>query len=99
MRIKNLTRTLNVDSKEARVAKILRNKVYHPFISDIHTNIYVHDPNEFVPDALKARSWMDGANAQLKLITSEEMKGIEDELKITSCKQSAARTSVLFNKL
>ena len=81
-------------SKEARVAKLFRTTVYHPFISDIRTNIYDHDPSQPIPENQRAVSWMDGANTQLKLITSEEMMELEEALKITSCKQSAARTSL-----
>ena len=36
---------------------------------------------------------MDGANAQLKLLTSEEMLELEHILKITICKHSAAHTA------
>ena len=39
-------------------------------------------------------SWMDGANAQIQLITSEESMDEEHKLKITCCKHSAARTAL-----
>ena len=47
-----------------------------------------------IPDHLQASSWMDGAHAQLQLIMSEENLEKEKDLKISSNKQSAARTVV-----
>ena len=55
---------------------------------------YGHEPGAEIADHLTVASWMDGANGQLKLITSEECMDKEKKLKITSNKQSAARTGV-----
>ena len=75
-------------SKEAKIAKLYRDTVYHPFI---HNN---WDPTTEIPDDLRAVSWMDRAQGQIKLITDEENLKKEDELKITCDKHSAARTGV-----
>ena len=50
--------------------------------------------NGHIPDNLTAVSWMDGCHGQLKLITTEDVMKTEKELKIVSCKHSAARTAV-----
>ena len=47
-----------------------------------------------IPDNLTAVSWMDGCHGQLKLITTEDVLNVEKNLKIVSCKHSAARTAV-----
>ena len=82
-------------SKESRVAKLYCLLVYHVFIDIIckHQCDYFGD-NENIPDNLRCVSWLDGANAQLKLLTSEQMLEIENKLKISICKHSAARTAV-----
>jgi hypothetical protein len=82
-------------SKESRVAKIYRTNVYHPFIQRIRKNHYdMESDNNEIPDNLTAVSWMDGCHGQLKLITTEDILKKEKELKIVSCKHSAARTAV-----
>ena len=67
--------------------------VYHPFISNICQTQYDYNSQGPIPDTLQAVSWMDGANGQLKLITSEENILLEKELKITCRKHLAARTA------
>ena len=47
-----------------------------------------------IPDSLKASCWMDGANGQLKDITTEANLLIDHQLKIDTMKHSAARTGV-----
>ena len=79
-------------SKEARVAKLYRTLVYQPFIRDIRMTQYGWSGEGPVPDDLEAVSWMDGAYAQLQQITAEENLDEEKDLKISSCKHSAART-------
>lgn len=81
-------------SKEARLAKLYRNLVYYPFISKVRQSQYQHKDGNDIPDNLQVISWMDGAHAQLKLLTDEESLKREKELKITICKHSAARTGV-----
>ena len=82
-------------SKESRVAKIYRNKVYYPFIKRICTDHYEMsaDTTE-IPDNLTAVSWMDGCHDQLKLTTTENILETEKELKIITNKHSAAGTAV-----
>ena len=81
-------------SKESHVSKLYRELVYCPFIESIRTTQYGHESGAEIADHLTVASWMDGANGQLKLITSEECMDKEKKLKITSNKQSAARTGV-----
>ena len=82
-------------SKESKVAKIYREKVFYPFIEHIRRTKYGFDGNiEDVPDFLKCVSWMDGCNSQLRLITSEKHMREEKKRKIVCCKHSAARTAV-----
>ena len=81
-------------SKEARVSALYREKVYYPFIKHIRMNFYGWDGVLPVPGHLKATSWMDGANSQMKDLTEEDRLRLEKELKIDSCKHSAARTAV-----
>ena len=50
--------------------------------------------DEPIPDNLQAISWMDGCYGQLHLTTQEDVLEFEKYLKITACKQSAARTAV-----
>ena len=86
---------LNLPCKEARVAKIYREKIYYPLIKDIRVNHYNMDPNtEVIPDNLRAISWMDGCHGQLKLITIEGVLDKEKNLNIVSDKHSPARTGV-----
>ena len=70
--------------------------IYHPFIKHIRQTKYgwTGEDGDIVPDYLRAVSWMDGANGQIKEITQEEKMMLENELKITCCKHSAARTAV-----
>lgn len=79
-------------SKEARVAKLYRELVYYPFIENIRVAYYGHDPKRDVPENLRLISWMDGCLGQLHLTTREDVLNFENGLKITTCKQSAART-------
>ena len=74
----------DVPSKEARVAKIYQEKVFYPFIQHIRKVKYglTNDNVEDIPDNLTAVAWMDGANAQIKLITGEESLRNEEKLKI-----------------
>ena len=83
----------NVQSKEARIAYLYRTKVYYPFITHIRKTQYGYEGG-VVPDNLKAVCWMDGANGQLKDIVREENLLEDEEMKIDSCKHSAARTGV-----
>ena len=84
------------ESKEARIAALYRKLVYHPFVHHIRTTQYGWDPikDPVVPDSLRAVSWMDGANGQIKEITKEERLKEEEDLKISVMKHSAARTVV-----
>ena len=83
------------ESKESRVAQIYREKVYHPFIQHIRKTKYGWDGNtDNILDHLQAVSWMDGANAQIKKITSNESLKIEEKMKVTICKHLASRTAV-----
>ena len=50
--------------------------------------------DEPIPDNLQAISWMDGCHGQLHLTTQEDVLEFEKYLKVTACKQSAARTAV-----
>ena len=50
--------------------------------------------DEPIPDNLQAISWMDGCHVQLHLTTQEDVLEFEKYLKVTACKQSAARTAV-----
>ena len=84
-------------SKDAKVAKIYRDKVYYPLIEDIRRNYYMMpEPidGEEIPPAYTAVSWMDGCHGQLSLITKEQVLDHEKNLKIISCKHSAARTAM-----
>ena len=83
-------------SKESQVASLYRQCVYYPFIKKIRKDKYNYsgDENKDIPDHLRAISWMDGCSSQLKLITSPENVMVENELNITCCKHSAARTAV-----
>ena len=81
-------------SKESRVAKIYREYVYYPFIERIRKNNYNMENTQNIPTNLTAVSWMDGCHGQLKLITTEDILNKEKDLKIVSCKHSAARTAV-----
>jgi len=80
--------------KEARVSQIYREKVYYPFINGIRMNDYGWDGIGEVPDSLRAVSWMDGANGQMSLTTSEDSLDKDSERNIRLCKHSAARTGV-----
>ena len=77
---------LSILSKESRVAKIYRERVYHPFITKLRQIYYNYEENEDepVPDWLTAVSWMDGANAQLKLMTTETCLEKEQKMKIVT---------------
>ena len=83
-------------SKESLVDELYRKKVYYPFIKKIRKEKYNFDDTtgNAIPEYLWAISWMDGCSSQLKLITSESNMQVENKLKITVCKHSAARTSV-----
>ena len=82
-------------SKESIVAQLYREMVYYPFISHIRKTRYGYDGAlEDLPDYLKCVSWMDGCNAQLRLITSETNMEKEKVRNIVCCKHSAARTAV-----
>ena len=85
---------LTPHSKEYRVASIYRKEVYRPFIHQVRVECYEMDPDGPIPDNLRAVGWMDGATSPLKFLTEEENIQIENDLKITLCKQSAARTAV-----
>ena len=80
-------------SKESRVARLHRELVYYPFIEKIRKSRYDMQGDD-VPDDLRVVSWSDGANAQIKHITNEETLKKDEDLKITNCKHSAARTAV-----
>lgn len=81
-------------SKEVRVAKLYQTLVYYPFVTDICVFQYGHKPSDPIPEHLRAVSWMDEANAQMKLITSEENMQLEKGLKITCAKYDAAYTGI-----
>ena len=84
----------NVVSKDARLAQLYRELVYYPFIFKVRQSQYQHEDDDDIADNLQVVSWMDGAHAQLKLLTDEENLKKEHKLKITICKHSAARTGV-----
>ena len=81
-------------SKESKIAQLYRKLVYYPFIKNIRISKYGHSGGDDIPDYLRAVSWMDGCNAQLKLITTAENLEVENKYKITCCKHSAARTAL-----
>ena len=84
-------------SKDAKIAKLYREKVFYPFVEDIRKNYYLMpDPvgEEEIPSSYTAISWMDGCHGQLNMTTQESVLDTEKKLKITSCKHSAARTAV-----
>ena len=84
-----------VSSKESRIAAMYRQVVYHPFVNHIRKTKYGWNGDVTdIPDYLRVISWMDGANGQLRRITSDENMRLESELKIVCCKHSAARTAV-----
>ena len=56
--------------------------------------MYQHDGNLAIPDELSAVCWCDGANTQLAAITNEDQQKEDAANKISTCKHSAARTSV-----
>ena len=92
----NVDDNTHLPSKEARVAKIYQDKVFYPFIQYICKLKYglQDDMEDEIPDNLTAVAWMDGANAQIKLITDEESLRHKEKLKTRRNKNSAARTSV-----
>ena len=90
----NHTELSECKSKEYCVASIYQSQVYRPFIYQIRTDCYEMDPEGPIPDNLQAVGWMDGATSPLKHLREEENIQIEEDLKITLCKQSAARTAV-----
>ena len=85
---------LPVFSRESRIAHLYREKVYHPFIKKLRCMEYGHEPNTAIPDWMQAVSWLDGAGGQLTYITQENNLIREDDMKVTVCKHSAARTGV-----
>ena len=93
----NVEATVPVDStsKESRIAQIYCEQVYHPFIKHIRKLKYGWEgDNSNIPEHLCAISWMDGANSQIKRITTSESLNNEERMKITICKYSASRTAV-----
>lgn len=84
------------ESKEARIASKYRRLIYHPFIDHIRITRYNWDciQHPDVPPHLTAVSWMDGANRQLKKITSETHLNFEKERRVICCKHSASCTAV-----
>ena len=90
------TTPIDPQSKESRIAQLYREKIYHPFIQHIRrTSKYGWNGSDNnIPAHLQAVSWMDGANAQIKKITSNESMRIEESMKITVRKHSASRTAV-----
>ena len=83
------------ESKESRIAQLYREKVYYPFIKHIRVSKYCMDKDtETIPDSLTAISWMDGANGQIRKITSIQSLMKDEKLKIKTCKHSASRTAV-----
>ena len=84
-------------SKDAKIAKLYRDKVFYPLIEDIRRNYYMMpelQEGEEVPSSYTAVSWMDGCHGQLSMTTQEDVLKLEKSLKIISCKHSAARTAV-----
>ena len=81
-------------SKETRVARIYREKVYYPFINQIRKARYQWDESTPVPPHLFAVSWQDGAYGQIRALVDEESLKRDDEERIMNCKHSAARTVV-----
>ena len=79
-------------SKDARIAKLYREQIYYPFIE--RQRKWLGHCNEYnVPEYLRAVSWQDGCDGQLKLVTSEGSLDEDERRNITACKQSAARTT------
>ena len=69
----NNTETLGVThSKEARIAKLYRPQVYHPFIAQIQEHCYEWNPADPIPGHLCTASWIYGANSQLKQLVEED---------------------------
>ena len=68
--------------------------VYYHFIKNMCMSKYGHSGGDDIPEYLRAVSWMDGCNAQLKLITTAENLEVENKYKITCCKHSATRTAL-----
>jgi hypothetical protein len=52
-----------------------------------------HTTTYDVPDHLRAVSWQDGCNGQLKLVTSKESLNKDEKRNIVACKQSTSRTT------
>ena len=81
----------SVFSKDARIAKLYRERIYYPFIESIRAEFGHNDPYN-VPDHLRVVAWQDGCDGQLKLVTSEESLEEDGKRNIVACKQNAART-------
>jgi hypothetical protein len=81
-----------VFSKDAQIAKLYRQHIYYPFI-ERQRKWLGHTKTHDVPDYLRAVSWQDGCDGQLKLVTSEDSLEEDVRRNIMACKQSAARTT------
>ena len=87
--------SIRTNSVESQIADLYRKTVYYNLIRKIREREYGWSGDEEnIPDHLQAISWMDGANAQLKLITSHDNLMREKKMKITTNKHSASRTGV-----
>ena len=82
-------------TREAEITKLYRELVFRPWIRQIRINDYGWDGFGEVPDHLKCISWQDGAGGQLSYLQSESVIQLEKvELKIETCKHSAARSAL-----
>ena len=64
------------------------------FIKNIMRCLYQHGDNSPIPDELSAVCSYDGTNIQLVAITNEDQPNEDASNKISTCKHSAARTSI-----
>lgn len=83
-------------SKQARVTDLYSKEVYYPFIDYIRKKYagYTWDGISQVPSHLRAVAWIDGAQGQLSLLTSDSSLVEDDKRNIVRCKHNAKRTGV-----
>ena len=82
---------IQTESKESCIAQLYREQEYYPFIKHIRVSKYGIDENcTDIPDFMTVVSLMDGANGQIKKITSLESLRKDKKLKIKTCKHFIA---------
>jgi hypothetical protein len=79
-------------SAESALYSFYRNKVLLPFVAQVRTAYFGHEPGTPVPEELRAAVYCDGANLQLKAITNPEQQLLDKELKICDGKQAGGAT-------